>query len=174
MYVCKYWIEHVIFGLLHVMFTFPSWIFYRGLYNSPVSQGISLSGEYPEQRKVAHTLQQPADDWRAIFHKYCCYTKFGGTTTNLILRNLMGTYYWYLKMPKCGYMEHGLKDIAFYVQKHMAHRTVCYNFPLVRDNPHLSNSPIDCPCGIWCHGLTTCLLNDGPLFGNGSGFVMLT
>ena len=31
------------------------------------------------------------------------------------------------------YMEHGLKDIAFYVQKPIAHRTVCYNFPLVRD-----------------------------------------
>ena len=24
----------------------------------------------------------------------------------------------------------------------------------------------DCPCGVWCRGLTTCLLNVGPLFGN--------
>ena len=23
-----------------------------------------------------------------------------------------------------------------------------------------------CPCGVWCHGLTTCLLHDGPAFGN--------
>ena len=28
-------------------------------------------------------------------------------------------------------MEHGLKDHAFYVQKHVAHRIACYNFPLV-------------------------------------------
>ena len=24
----------------------------------------------------------------------------------------------------------------------------------------------DCPCGVWCCGLTTCLLHDGPPFGN--------
>ena len=24
----------------------------------------------------------------------------------------------------------------------------------------------DCPCGVWCRGLTTCLLYVGPLFGN--------
>ena len=24
----------------------------------------------------------------------------------------------------------------------------------------------DCPCSVWCHGLTTCLLYVGPLFGN--------
>ena len=28
-----------------------------------------------------------------------------------------------------------IKDIAFYVQKYIAHGTVCYNFPLVRDKP---------------------------------------
>ena len=28
----------------------------------------------------------------------------------------------------------------------------------------------DCPCGVWCRGLTTCLLYVGPLFGNGIGF----
>ena len=25
---------------------------------------------------------------------------------------------------------------------------------------------IDCPCGVWCRGLTTCLLHVGPSFGN--------
>ena len=24
----------------------------------------------------------------------------------------------------------------------------------------------DCPCGIWCRGLTTCPLHVGPRFGN--------
>ena len=31
-----------------------------------------------------------------------------------------------VKIPQRGYMEHGLKDIAFYVQKHI---TPCHNFP---------------------------------------------
>ena len=47
----------------------------------------------------------------------------------------MGAYYWYVKIPQSGYMEHELKDIAFFVKKHIAHRAVCYNFPLVRDKP---------------------------------------
>ena len=28
-----------------------------------------------------------------------------------------GGYYWYVKIPQCGYMEHELKDIAFDVQQ---------------------------------------------------------
>ena len=36
----------------------------------------------------------------------------------------------------------------------------------------------DCPCGVWCRGLNTCLLYVGPLFGNlvwnDIGFVSLT
>ena len=37
----------------------------------------------------------------------------------------------------------------------------------------------DCPCGVWCRGLTTCLLYVGPRFGkkivwNDSGFAILT
>ena len=32
-------------------------------------------------------------------------------------------------------MDHGLNDIGFYVQKHIALRAVCYNFPLVREKP---------------------------------------
>ena len=31
----------------------------------------------------------------------------------------------------------------------------------------------DCPCSVWCLGLTTCLLYVGPLFGNDSRFVSL-
>ena len=32
-------------------------------------------------------------------------------------------------------MEHGLKDIKFYVQKHLAPRAICYITPLVRNKP---------------------------------------
>ena len=47
----------------------------------------------------------------------------------------MGSYYWYVKIPQCRYMEYGSKDIALFVQKHMTLRAVCQNFPLVRDKP---------------------------------------
>ena len=36
----------------------------------------------------------------------------------------------------------------------------------------------DCPCGVWCRGLSTCFLSVGPLFGNlvwnDSGYVSFT
>ena len=47
----------------------------------------------------------------------------------------MGVYYWYVKIPQCRYIEHGLKDIAFYVQNHIALRAICFNFQLVHDKP---------------------------------------
>ena len=30
----------------------------------------------------------------------------------------------------------------------------------------ISGFATDCPCGVWCRGLTTCLLHVGPPFGN--------
>ena len=33
-------------------------------------------------------------------------------------------------------MEHGLKDISFYVQIRLMTRAVCHNFLLVHDKPH--------------------------------------
>ena len=29
----------------------------------------------------------------------------------------LGVYYWYIKIPQCGYMEHGLTDVKCYVKK---------------------------------------------------------
>ena len=40
-----------------------------------------------------------------------------------------------VKIPQCGYMEHGLKDIVFYVQKHITPCTVVITSLLVRDKP---------------------------------------
>ena len=31
----------------------------------------------------------------------------------------LGVYYWYVKMPRCGCVEHGLEYFSFYVQKHI-------------------------------------------------------
>ena len=45
----------------------------------------------------------------------------------------LGVCYWCVKIPQCAYMEHGLKDIAFYVQKHITPCTVVITSLLVRD-----------------------------------------
>ena len=34
-------------------------------------------------------------------------------------------YYWYVKMPRFGYVEHGLKYFLFYDQKHIAPLVAC-------------------------------------------------
>ena len=41
------------------------------------------SGEQPEHCRLAHYFWQPTAGCIAIFHKYCCYTKHGGVSTNL-------------------------------------------------------------------------------------------
>ena len=55
-----------------------------------------------------------------------------------------------------------------------------YRFNMVSSDPCMSHLAIptwifcrevsgfatDCPCGVWCHGLTRCLLHVGPPFGN--------
>ena len=48
---------------------------------------------------------------------------------------LLRIYYWYVKIPQCRYIDHGLKDMKCYVKKHMVPRAICYNPPLVRNKP---------------------------------------
>ena len=45
----------------------------------------------------------------------------------------LGVYYWRVKTPQCGHLEHWLKYITSYVRKHIASLAMCYNPPLVRD-----------------------------------------
>ena len=55
------------------------------------------SSEQAEQRILAHML----------LHKtWWYYNKFDSTKS-------LGVYYWYVKIPQCGYVEQGLKDFAF-------------------------------------------------------------
>ena len=35
------------------------------------------------------------------------------------ISEILGVCYWYVKMPRCGCVEHGLEYITFYVQKHI-------------------------------------------------------
>ena len=43
---------------------------------------------------------------------------------------------------------------------------VMFTFPTRIFYRGVSGFATDCPCGVWCRGLTTCLLYVGPLFGN--------
>ena len=76
---------------------------------------ISNISEQHSQLTLVHKSQQPTTDCLAIFHKYCCYIKHGGIVRNLTLMKTLGVYNWYVKMPQCGYVVHGLKHIIFYV-----------------------------------------------------------
>ena len=41
----------------------------------------------------------------------------------------LGEYFWYVKMPRCGYVEHRLENFSFYVQKQKAHLAACSGPP---------------------------------------------
>ena len=45
----------------------------------------------------------------------------------------LGVYYWYVKIPQCGCVEHGLKYITFYVEKYIAYLAAHCGPPLIRD-----------------------------------------
>ena len=47
----------------------------------------------------------------------------------------LGVYYWYVKMPQCGCVEHGLEYITFYVEKHIEYKAACSGPLLVRNGP---------------------------------------
>ena len=79
---------------------------------------------------LAHESEQPTAGYIAIFHKYCCYIKHGGITTN---------FSWWIPwgyvtdMSKCHCVEHGLTYDTFYFKKHIAPLVVCSGSTLVRD-----------------------------------------
>ena len=56
-------------------------------HDSPVSQLFSPSGEQPGQRILAHKSEQTTAGYLTIFHKFCCFIKRVGITTNLTLWN---------------------------------------------------------------------------------------
>ena len=47
----------------------------------------------------------------------------------------LGVCYWCVKIPQCWFMDHGLKHVSFYVQKHVIAMGMCYNPALVGDKP---------------------------------------
>ena len=64
---------------------------------------------------------------------------------------------WYLcvKTSYCGYMDHGLKHIPFYVQKRVEAMGMCYNPALYR------NKPLGAPASVkWVYWLRPCSVID--------------
>ena len=74
------------------------------------------------------------------------YIKYGGIIKNLTPWNPWGVFYWYVKMPRFGGVEHGLKYVMFYVQKHIAYLAACsgphWFMTGIKGSPHLWNSHI--------------------------------
>ena len=95
----------------------------RGLQLWPVNS----PHKWPVTRKM-FSLDNHNMTILQLYKTWGYYNNFDSTKS-------MGAYCWYVKIQQWGYMDHGLKDIAFYVQKHTAPRAVCYNYPLVRDKP---------------------------------------
>ena len=75
---------------------------------------------------------------------------------------ILGVYYLYVKIPQCGYMEHGLKDIAFYVLNKANLRDLIAATVLVISLKLDSNRRFFSPCDleIW---LMTPIKNRAPL-----------
>ena len=67
-----------------------------------------------------------------------------------------------------------------YWPEHVTFRLLCviFKFPTRIFYRRVPGFATDCPCGVWCRRLTTCLLYVGPPFGilvwNDSGYVSLT
>ena len=71
------------------------WLICLAYIKVPFRKDFSPSGEQLEHRKLAHELWQPTASSIAIYHKYCCYTKRGGITTNWLCEIIWGT------LPMC-------------------------------------------------------------------------
>ena len=63
----------------------------------------------------------------------------------------LGVYYWCVNKLQCGYMEHGLKHITFYVQKLTGPLAVCNDLTLVRDKALAAPGFVRLVQWIWSH-----------------------
>ena len=112
--------------------------------NIPVSQ-FSPSGAWAAQTPYISSwvittncrLYSNISQILLLYKTWGCYNKFAFTKS-------LGVCHWCVKIPQYGYMEHGLKHIKFYVQKHIVSLAMCIfprKFATSRhERPHLWNS----------------------------------
>ena len=109
---------------------------YPGLYRAigPISQWHFPLGW------AARTMNISSKDITPNHRLYCNISqilllyKTWGSHHKFDCTKSLGVYYWCVKI-RFGYLDHGLRYIAFYVQKHITHLEIFYNRPLVRDKP---------------------------------------
>ena len=53
----------------------------------------------------------------------------------------LGICYWYVKMPQCGYVEHGSEYFSIDVQKHIAHLELPVLDSPTPTHPHPPTNP---------------------------------
>ena len=87
--------------------------------------------------------------------------------SNNIFRLSVATSFWFCKLatpwmftPLHILLENWIEHVTFRLLY------VMFIFPTRIIYRGVTGFATDCPCGIWCHGLTTCLLYVGLLFGN--------
>ena len=112
---------------------------------------------------------------RVLFHNdfhhetYDYYWDFVAILFNLnyTFRLCVTRYFWLCKCPNpCMFpaldilLEYWIEHVTFGLLY------VMFTFPARIFYRGVPSFAIDCPCGVWCRGLTTCLLYIGPLFAN--------
>ena len=88
--------------------------------------------------------------------------KAGTCTTHAWVRNILRLIndFYYILLEYCIALEHDSEHVSFGLLY------VVFTFPTRIFYRGVPGFATDCPCGVWCRGLTTCPLYVGPLFGN--------
>ena len=87
---------------------------------------------------VSHTICSPFRRVVLFLYKdYSARTKYKTWRCHNKVESMKSfwVYYWYVKMPQCGYVKHRLEYITFHVQKLIAPLAIRSNSPLIRDKP---------------------------------------
>ena len=80
---------------------------------------FSPSTEQPEQHILAYKQNNQLQVIFMLLYKiWGYYNRFDSMKS-------LGLYYWYVKMPRCGCVHHGLEYITFCVQKYITHLVAC-------------------------------------------------
>ena len=94
------------------------WLSWRILTNSAISQSFFPVGEHLSNvyKLISRTtncqLYSNISQILLLYKLLAYYNKFDSMKS-------IGVYYWYVKMSRCGYVEHGLDYFSFHVKKNI-------------------------------------------------------
>ena len=81
---------------------------------------FSASGKQPEQLSIGSYVITTNCQFYSNISQILLLCKTSGNYNKFDSMKSLKVYHWYVKIPQSRYMEHGLKDIKCYVQKHIA------------------------------------------------------